>query len=442
MGRRCSCLLVIRIVFPLGYKYFCLIQTLATGLCFFLKMKNLSSGLIKEGKKPSDSRVALSPEQAALLQKKFPHVNVHCQSSATRCFSDQEYKDVGINVVPYVDHCDILLGIKEVPVADLVPGKTYLFFSHTIKKQSYNRQLLQEILKSKIRLIDYECMKDPRGNRILGFGRFAGIVGAYNGILTYGLKKGLFRLKRARNCRDYDELREEYHKVVLPPIKIILTGSGRVANGAIEVLESMGIKKVWPREIINKEFGFPVYAQLFTRDYHYRKDGNKFNVREFYQCPDLYFTDFSKYLSHIDLFIAGSYWDPRGPALFSIEDMRKKNMKLKVTADITCDIEGSIPSTKKATTIDEPIYDYNPYLDTVEPPFSGNDHVSVMAIDNLPNELPRDASIEFGQCLINSVLPYLFDGDEFDIIKKATITEQGGLTKSFYYLKDFAEGLE
>jgi saccharopine dehydrogenase (NAD+, L-lysine forming) len=405
-------------------------------------MRKLSIGLIREGKIPADGRVAMSPEQAALLQKKFPNVNVYCQSSTIRCFSDHEYMDSGIKVVPNVGHCDILLGIKEVPVDDLVPEKTYLFFSHTIKKQPYNRKLLQEILKRKIRLIDYECLKDPRGNRILGFGRFAGIVGAYNGILTYGLRQGLFHLKRAKDCRDYKELKEEYRKAILPPIKILLTGSGRVANGAIEVLEGMGIRKVWPREIIGKEFGFPVYAQLFTRDYHYRKNGDKFNVREFYQRPDLYYTDFNKYLPHIDMFIAGSYWDPRGPALFTVEDMRRDNMKLKVIADITCDIEGSIPSTKKASTIDDPVYDYNPYLDKTEPAFSGNGSVSVMAIDNLPAELPRDASIEFGQSLINSVLPYLFDGDEFGIIKKATIAEDGELTNYYYYLKDFVDGLE
>jgi saccharopine dehydrogenase (NAD+, L-lysine forming) len=405
-------------------------------------MQNIRIGLIKEGKKPVDGRVSLCPEQAALLQKIFPHVDVYCQSSTIRCYSDDEYRSLGIRVVDRVDHCDILLGIKEVPVEDLIPEKTYLFFSHTIKKQPYNRHLLQEILRKKIKLIDYECLKNPKGDRVLGFGRFAGIVGAYNGILTYGLKNNFFHLKRAKDCRDYAELKEEYRKINLPPIKVMITGSGRVAGGAIEVLEGMGIKKVWSKDIVQKKFDVPVYAQLFTRDYHYPKDGGKFNVRDFYQRPDLYQTDFKKYLPHVDLFIAGSYWDPRGPALFSVEDMKKDDFNLKVIADITCDIGGSIPSTKKASSIDDPVYDYNPFQDSVEKAFSDSRHISVMAIDNLPAELPRDASCEFGQSLLSSVLPYLFDGDEFGIIEKATITENGELTKYFYYLKDFVEGKE
>jgi saccharopine dehydrogenase (NAD+, L-lysine forming) len=405
-----------------------------------LHMKNVRIGLIKEGKKPIDGRVALCPEQAALLQIIFPNVDVYCQSSDIRCFTDEEYVNSGIKVVPQVNHCDVLLGIKEVPVEELIPEKTYMFFSHTIKKQPYNRFLLQEILRKKIRLIDYECLRNPRGDRIVGFGRFAGIVGAYNGILTYGLKNGYFNLRRAKDCHDYAELKEEYPKIKLPPIKLMLTGSGRVAGGAIEVLEEIGLRKVWPKDIVNKEFDVPVYAQLFTRDYHYPKNGGKFNVRDFYKRPDLYYSDFKKYLPYIDLFIAGSYWDPLGPALFSVEDMKKEDLKLKVIADITCDIDGSIPSTKKASTIDDPFYDYNPFQDSVEKAFSHNRHISVMAIDNLPAELPRDASHEFGQTLLSSVLPYLLDGDEFGIIEKATIAENGELTKYFFYLKDFVEG--
>ena len=205
-------------------------------------------GLIREGKIPVDSRVALTPEQVVDLQIKFSEVEVIVQTSDIRCYSDSEYAEKGITVKENIDECDILLGIKEVPVDQLIAEKTYLFFSHTIKKQPYNRQLLQEILKKNIRLIDYEVIRDKKGRRLVAFGRYAGIVGAYNGILTYGIRYNLFNLKRAKDCFDYNELKNEYKKVKLPPVKIVITGTGRVGQGAVEVLEGMRIKRIWPKD--------------------------------------------------------------------------------------------------------------------------------------------------------------------------------------------------
>ncbi|MGK7396690.1 MAG: NAD(P)-dependent oxidoreductase [Candidatus Cyclobacteriaceae bacterium M3_2C_046] len=401
-------------------------------------MQTIKIGLIRENKVPADARVPLAPHQAADLQKAYPRVKVFCQSSLVRCFTDQEYEAKGVQVVDDVQHCDVLMGIKEVPVDQLIPDKTYFFFSHTIKKQPYNQHLLQEVLRKRIKLIDYECLKNEKGQRLVAFGRYAGIVGAYNGILTYGLKYNLFSLKRANQCFDYQELRQEYSKIYLPPVKILITGTGRVGQGAREVLEGMKIKKVWPKDIIGATFDQPVFAQLFSRDYYTRKDGAKFDIHDFYRNPAAYASDFSKYIPHTDLLIVGSYWDPHSPVLFTRQQMLQEQFRIKVIADITCDIDGSVPSTQKASSIEDPIYDYNPQTNSTEAPFSNIENVSVMAIDNLPSELPRDASTDFGHDLMENVFPALLKDDPQQVINRATITSMGNLTPHFNYLEDYA----
>lgn len=401
-------------------------------------MKEIKIALIREEKIPVDRRVPLTPEQAVQVQQQFPHVSVICQTSELRCFDDQTYRDHGIEVVEDIRGCDIMMGVKEVPITKLVPDKTYLFFSHTVKKQPYNRKLLQAILEKNIRLIDYERLTDAKGNRIVAFGRFAGIVGAYNGLYTYGKKFGFYDLQRAKDCYDLQELKIEYQKIKLPPIKIVLTGGGRVAKGAMEVLDEVGIQRVKPKEYLEETFSKPVYTQLEVTDYNRRKDGASFKKKEFYGHPELFDPGFVPYAQVTDLFIAGAYWDNRAPVLFRREDMLNNKFKIKVIADITCDIEGSIPSTKKPSTIADPVYDYDPQQDrVVDQPFGNKALVSVMAIDNLPSELPRDASKAFGEKLIKGVLPSLLGEDTEGIIKRATITENGRLTEDYQYLQDY-----
>ena len=403
-------------------------------------MTRVKIGIIKEGKVPTDKRVPITPPQAKQLKQRFPDVDLVVQSSDIRCFPDQDYKKEGIEVVESLEDCDIILGVKEVPITDLLAEKTYLFFSHTIKKQPYNKGLLQEVLKKRIRLIDYETLTDPSGKRIIAFGRWAGIVGAYNGIWTYGQRYNLFHLKRAHECFDLQELKTELSKVRLPPVKIAMTGGGRVAKGAMEILLGMGIKKITPYELIHKDYEYPVFAQLNTRDYNRRKDGGDFSRNEFYRSPENYVSDFQKYAKAADILIASAYWDPRAPALFTREDSVRDDFKIRIIADITCDIEGSIPSTKRSSTIEAPIYDYNPTDDLEENPLTDEGNLTVMAVDNLPCELPRDASESFGNELLNNVLPHLLGADELGIIKKATITENGNLTKQYEYLRDYAGG--
>jgi saccharopine dehydrogenase (NAD+, L-lysine-forming) len=396
-------------------------------------------GILKEGKVPIDRRVALIPLQAKEAKEKFEDIDIIVQKSDIRCFEDQDYTHHGLTVKDDVSDCDILLGVKEVPIKNLIPNKTYLFFSHTIKEQPYNRQLLREILDKKIRLIDYELLTDQNNTRIVAFGRYAGIVGAYNGILTYGKRYNRFELRPAHSCFDLEDLKTEYTKVKLPAIKIAVTGGGRVSRGAMEVLDGMNIRKVTPANFIEKLYNEPVYTQLNTRDYNVPKDGSEFNRQDFYANPESFEGDFLKYARVADILIAGAFWDPDAPVLFKREDILKPDFKIKVIADITCDIEGSIPSTLRSSTIDQPIYDYNPEIGTEESAFKDEANITVMAVDNLPCELPRNASTDFGKEMVNNVLNHLLGDDNERVIRRATITESGQLTERFNYLQDYVD---
>jgi saccharopine dehydrogenase (NAD+, L-lysine-forming) len=400
-------------------------------------MKSLKLGIIREGKVPADKRVPFTPLQTEEIEQRFTNVKVVCQKSEVRCFRDEEYAALDIAVQSDVSECDVLMGIKEVPIEQLIADKTYLFFSHTIKKQPYNRKLLQEVLKKKIRLIDYEALKDRQGNRLVAFGRYAGIVGAYNGLWTYGKRYGTFTLRRANECFDVNDLKLELRKIKLPPLKIILTGAGRVGKGSMETLDSAGIRKVNPHDFLHRKFDEPVYVQLSSADYHRRKEGGHFNREEFHQHPDRYESFFHDFTKVTDMLLAGAYWNPKAPVLFTVDQMRSPDFRIRIIADITCDINGSIPSTKKATTIVDPLYDYDPQTDSVQPAVSNDNFITVMAIDNLPCELPRSASEEFGRDLIDRVLPLLFGEDKEKIIERATIAKGGKLTSHFQYLEDY-----
>lgn len=403
-------------------------------------MEKVKLGIIREGKIPVDKRVPFTPVQAKEVGETFHNVEVVCQTSNVRCFEDAEYLHNEIKVEERVDDCDVLMGVKEVPIDQLISGKTYFFFSHTMKEQPYNRKLLQAILEKNIRLIDYEVLTDADGNRLVAFGRYAGIVGAYNGIWAYGKRYNLFNLRRAHECFDLEDLKNEYAKVELPPVKIAVTGGGRVSRGAMEVLNGMGIPKVTPAEFLSEQFDSAVYCQLNSRDYNLPKDGGEFVRTDFYNNPEGYKGDFLKYAKVADMLIAGAYWEPTAPVLFRREDIMRPDFKIRVIADITCDIEGSIPSTKRPCTIDEPLYDYNPSDDKVEAPLTDEGNITVMAVDNLPCELPRNASEDFGRELINNVLPHLFGTDSEEVIKRATIAENGKLTERYSYLKNYVEG--
>jgi alanine dehydrogenase len=395
-------------------------------------------GIIEERKNPPDTRVPLSPTQCREIEDSF-EVEFLVEKSDSRCFKDHEYSSEGIRIVDSVKDCEILLGVKEVPISHLIPNKTYFFFSHTIKKQSYNRQLLKTILKKGIRLIDWETLTDGNNIRLIAFGRYAGMVGAHNGIWTYGKKTRQFDLPRMKDCLNYLAVKEFYKKISLPSIKIVLTGYGRVASGAASVLEDMGIKRVEPFDYLHNSFPLPVYTQLDVTEYVERKDGKSFNNEQFYRDPTPFFSVFPQYARTSDIMINGIYWDPKAPAFFTKEEMKKPDFRIKVIADITCDIapKSSIPSTLRATTIADPVFGYDVQLMEETLPYSDNS-IDVMSVDNLPNELPRDASEAFGTQFMKHILPCLIDDPANNpVLRRATITENGKLEDNFQYLEDY-----
>lgn len=406
-------------------------------------MPQLKIGILREGKIPPDRRVALTPQQCLDLQKRYPDLSIRIQPSDIRSFTNAEYVKKGLEMSEDLSDCSILFGVKEVPIHLLLPDKTYFFFSHTLKKQPYNQKLLQAILERKIRLIDYEVITDGQGKRLIAFGRFAGLIGTYNALLLFGKRSKRYKLRPAHKCRDLKDLENELRKVNLPPIKIVATGKGRVGNGITQILEQLAIREVDPREFVTGNFSEPVFTFLSSADYNRRKTDGRFERAEFHQDPGKYESAFSPFSKTADMLIAGAYWDSRAPRLFSKGEMREPDFKIRIIADITCDINGSIPSTMKPCTIYDPAYDYNPFTESIEPVFSSEKNITVMAIDNLPGEMPRAASKDFGEQLMIQLFPIFATGqDPEGILARARMTtEDGRLTEKFSYLEEYANGL-
>ncbi len=397
----------------------------------------ITIGLIREGKIPADSRVALTPAQCKWLRQHHPEVKVLVQHSDSRCFTDKEYISAGVEVLEDLSACDILLGIKEVPVEMLIAGKTYLFFSHTKKLQPYNQKLLQKIIEKKITLIDYECLEHEDGARIIGFGFFAGIVGAHNGMMAYGKRTGSFRLDRVNSGKNLQHLIHTYFGLKLPHIKIAVTGSGRVAHGVLEIMNLMGIHEVEPDDYIEKKFTYPVYVQLKGADLYEHKTTGKYSRADFHLNPDNYNCIFLKYIPHTDILMNGIYWEQKIPRLFEIDDIQKGNFNIQTIADITDDMGGSVPCNIGDSTIADPIYGVDKNSITRTDPYLPNS-IDMMAVGNLPNELPRDASRYFGEQLIKHVFTDLFSEHETRLIEQATIVKKGRLNAGYQYMNEYA----
>lgn len=393
-------------------------------------------GIIREGKVPPDTRVPLDPQQCALLRNEYG-LNVVVQPSPIRIFKDEEYVAAGVPLAEYLGDCDLLLGVKEVPIDQLIPGKTYSFFSHTHKQQIYNRPLLRAVLDKHVHLIDYEVLTNNVGQRVIAFGYFAGVVGAHNGLWAYGQRTGAFSLPRMCDMFNYAEAKAVYKNLQLPPIKIVLTGTGRVSTGANQVLEDMGIRQVSPGDFLRLQYDEPVYTQLFSRDYLRHRDGLSFDKLHFYQHPEQYVSAFQPFAAVTDLMINGIFWDNHAPAFFTVDEMASPDFHIQVIADITCDIApvSSIPSTIRASTIADPVFGFDPRTGTEVAAFQP-DAIDMMTIDNLPSELPRDASTAFGKMYIEQVLPHILAPNSA-MIERATIARHGRLGPQFGYLYDF-----
>jgi alanine dehydrogenase len=398
-------------------------------------------GIIKERKNPPDRRVVFSPERLAEFKNLFPQAILKVESSDIRIFPDEKYFEKGIEINLDLNDCDVLIGVKEVPKEALIPNKKYFFFSHTIKKQPYNRDLLRTILEKNIELYDHETIVDANNKRLIGFGRYAGIVGAYNGIRAFGLKFELFNLAKAEVLPDQNALIERLKRNQLPNIKIVLTGSGKVAYGAKEMLDAMKIKEVSVENYLTKTYAEPVYTFIDVLDYNKRKDGEASSKADFYTNPTEYVSDFERFSEMSDMFIAGHFYGNNAPIILSKEMLRSPKCKLKVVADVSCDIDGPVACTIKPSTIADPIYGYLPSEDK-EVSYTHPSAIVVMAVDNLPCELPKDASEGFGEVFLERVIPAFYNNDADGVLERAKMTENGKLTPRFAYLQDFVDGKE
>jgi len=396
-------------------------------------------GIVKERKSPPDRRVVFTPQEIVRLQEHYPEAVVKVESSDIRIFTDEEYSDLGITVTNDLNDCDVLFGVKEIPVDALIPNKKYFFFSHTIKKQPYNRKLLQAILEKNIELYDHETIVDANFRRLIGFGRYAGIVGAYNGFRGFGIKFDLFNLPKAETLKSQADLLARLKRQTLPNLKIVVTGFGKVGMGIKEMLDGMKIKEVGVDDFLNKNFSSPVYTQIDVLDYNKRLDGKVLDNKDFYQNPQEYTSDFERFTKVSDMYIAGHFHGNGAPDILTNEMLNASDCKIKVVADVSCDVAGPIACTLKASTIADPFFGYLPF-EHKEVPYTHPGSIMVMSVDNLPCELPKDASEGFGEMFMEHVIPAFFNGDKDGILQRAKITENGKLTPRFQYLQEYVDG--
>jgi alanine dehydrogenase len=397
-------------------------------------------GIIKERKNPPDRRVVFTPEELVRLQKEHPDATLKVEASDIRVFGDEQYSNLGIEVTTDMLDCDVLFGVKEIPVDALIPNKKYFFFSHTIKKQVHNRKLLQAILEKNIELYDHETIVDAKNRRLIGFGRYAGIVGAYNGLRGFGIKYDLFTLPKAETLKNKEDLIVRLKRQTLPNIKIVLSGHGKVGMGAKEILDGMKIKQVTSTDFLSKKYSEPVYTQIDVLDYNKRIDGTvATDNNDFYKNPQDYTSDFARFSKVADVFMAGHFHGNNAPDILTQDMLKAPDCKIKVVADISCDVDGPIACTVKASTIADPFYGYLPF-ENKEVPHTHPGSILVMAVDNLPCELPKDASEGFGEMFMEHVIPAFFNGDADGILQRAKITENGQLTERFKYLQDYVDG--
>ncbi|MDA6070403.1 NAD(P)-dependent oxidoreductase [Flavobacterium sp. AC] len=396
-------------------------------------------GIIKERKNPPDRRVVFSPSELVKLKQTYNEAIVEVESSDIRIFTDVQYQSMGITVTDDVSNCDVLFGVKEVPVENLIPEKAYFFFSHTIKKQPYNQKLLKAILEKNIDLYDHETIVDDQNRRLIGFGRYAGMVGVYNGIRAFGIKFELFKLPKAETLSGKDALIMHLKRINLPALKFVLTGTGKVGNGAKEILDAIKVKEITVENYLTKNYTQPVYIQLDVLEYNKRTDGKVLDFQDFVAHPDEYVSDFEKFTKVSDIYFAGHFYGAGAPMILTKEMLNASDCKLKVVADISCDVKGPIACTLRSSTIEEPIYGYFPLEDREVEVFHPA-AVVVMAVDNLPCEIPKDASEGFGEQFMEHVIPAFFNGDKDGILQRAKITEKGKLTERFSYLQDYVDG--
>lgn len=403
-------------------------------------MRKMKIGLIKETKIPVDNRVAVTPRQVAELNKRFPQHKIVVQSSNIRAFSDEDYRLAGVDVVGDVSDCDILFGIKEVQIEELIPNKHYFFFGHLAKMQEYNRPLLKALVKKNITFSDYEYLVDDNNVRVCAFGWWAGIVGVYYTLRGYGLKYELYELPQPDRKFSLTQLIETLKSVALPKMKMLVTGAGRVSQGAQYVLEKIGAERIDESAFLSDGMiSTLTYCVADVDQLVKRKDGTPFCWQDFTKNAIAYESDFFKFAQYTDVLLCAHFWGNGAPVYLDVNELKNEKLRIRMIGDVTCDIMGSIKSTVRSSTHEDPYYDYNPITGKEEKAFAAEKNITVMAVDTCPNALAMDTSEYFGEMLMKYVLEPLLLGEESAVIKRSTILQEGKLTPHFAYLKDFAE---
>ncbi len=395
-------------------------------------------GITRERKNPPEKRVVFSPDELARIKQLYQGVSIKVESSDIRIFTDEQYRNMGIEVSNDVSDCDVIFGVKEVPVEYLISNKSYFFFSHTIKKQPHNRKLLQVLLEKNVDFYDHETLVDAHNRRLIGFGKYAGIVGTYNSIRAFGIKFELFKLPKAETLSGKEALISHLKRLVLPPLKFVITGTGKVGSGVKEVLDAIKITEVSIENYLTKIYTQPVYTQIDVLDYNKRKDGTVLDFNDFFNNPQEYVSNFERFTKVSDIYITGHFHANEAPKILTREMLQSKDCKIKVVADISCDVAGPIACTLRSATIAEPLYGYLPSEDKEVDIFHPA-AIVVMSVDNLPCELPKDASEGFGEMFMEHVIPAFFNGDKDGILERAKMTEKGNLTPRFSYLQDYVD---
>lgn len=398
-------------------------------------------GIIKETKTPVDNRVALAPQQVAQLNEKYPQHEIVVQHSNIRAYDDEAYIKAGVKLVDDMSDCDVLFGIKEAKAESLLPGKHYVFFGHIAKKQAYNRPLLQTMINKGITFSDYEYLVDDEGKRVCAFGWWAGVVGVYYTLRGYGLRTGEFALPKPDLKFTLTQLISTLKGIKLPAIKVLVTGGGRVSHGAQHVLDTIGATRLDENAYLSTDSVDTLTYTVADADLLVsRADGGDFSFPHFMAHPGEYVSNFMRWATTTDALICGHFWGPEAPVYLSSEELKCNNLRIKMIGDVTCDIMGSIKSTLRSSTHDDPYYDYNPATCAEEPCFSSPANITVMAVDTCPNALPMDTSAYFGEMLIQHVFEPLLQGTTSNVMKRSTIVKDGKLTERFAYLQDFADG--
>jgi alanine dehydrogenase len=429
-------------------------------------------GIRREDKSRWERRVPVTPEDARKLKEEHG-VEVWVQPSPIRAFSEKEFTQAGATVQEDLSPCPVIFAVKEMPLDFFKPGKTYVFFAHVIKGQAYNMPMLKRMLDLGCNLIDYEKVTDEKGRRLIFFGQHAGIAGMIETLWALGqrldwegIPNPFSQLGHTYEYKDLAEAKEAVSKVgeklkaeglpePVTPLICGIAGYGNVARGVWEILDLLPIEEIEPKEVTSLAKGPDhaanvIYKVVFKEEHTVEpiSPGDRFELQDFYDHPEKYRNKFQSYLPYLTLIVNCIYWEEKYPRLVTKEYLKQLysagKPRLRVIGDISCDIEGAIECTIRSTEPDEPVFVYNPFTGEATSGYEGEGPV-VMAVDILPSELPRDASVDFSGVL-SEFTPAIAKADlsvpfeQLELppeIKRAVIAYHGELTPDYRYIEEF-----